>query len=102
MKTVEYCVCDGCNKPIIDEFDGLIIHGGIYTADPKKNGGLIGNCFDPDKNGMVEYNKIAETVLCMKCFEQTINKIKEKVYWEDIKKLDESRKIDESERWEHQ
>lgn len=39
-------------------------------ADPKKNGGLIGNCFEPDKNGMVEYNKIAETVLCMSCFRE--------------------------------
>lgn len=97
MKTVEYCICDGCQKPIINEFDGFIIHGGIYTADPKKNGGLIGSFFEPDKNGMVEYNKITETALCMNCFEQTINKIKEKVYWED-----KSRKIDESERWQHQ
>lgn len=96
MKTVEYCICDGCQKPIINEFDGLIIHGGIYTADPKKNGGLIGNCFEPDKNGMVEYNKIAETVLCINCFKERTSR--------DRKPYDPDtlRKVDEWERFEQQ
>jgi hypothetical protein len=94
MKTVEYCICDGCTKPIMDEFDGLIIRGGIYTADPKRIGGLIGNSLEPDKNGMVEYNKIAETVLCMACFKERTSKNR-KPYGADI-----LRKIDEWERFE--
>lgn len=37
-------------------------------------GGLIGSYFEPDKNGMVEYNKIAKTVLCMSCFDKAVSK----------------------------
>lgn len=96
MKTVEYCICDGCNKPIIYEFDGLIIHGGLYTADPKKMGGLIGNYFEPDKNGNVEYNKIAETVLCMDCFNKTISKDR---FVLPNHAADSLRKLDELERF---
>ena len=74
MKTVEYYLCDGCNIAIKDEFDGLVIHGGIYVANPKKEGGLVGNYFEPDKNGMVEYNKICKTVLCKKCFDKAVTR----------------------------
>jgi hypothetical protein len=99
VKTVEYCICDGCNKPITDEFDGLIIHGGIYTADPKEMGGLVGNYFEPDTNGMVEYNKIAKTVLCMSCFDKTISKDR---FVSTNYAADTLRKLDEWERWESQ
>jgi hypothetical protein len=69
MKTVEYYLCDGCRKTIIGELDGLVIHGSLYTTNPKNSGGLVGSSIEPDKNGLVEYNKILKTVLCRECFD---------------------------------
>lgn len=45
METIEVCVCGAadCGRPILTPEMGFIVEGGIYTADPKNPGGIIGN-----------------------------------------------------------
>lgn len=45
METIEVCVCGAvdCGRPILAPELGFIVEGGIYTADPKKPLGIIGN-----------------------------------------------------------
>lgn len=45
MNTIEVCVCDGidCGRPILTPEMGFIVEGGVYTADPKRPEGILGN-----------------------------------------------------------
>ena len=71
MRTIEYYLCDSCDKPILNPQDGLVVHGNIYTADPSCNGGLIGNNI-PDSKELVSVENIKKTVLCRSCFMEAI------------------------------
>jgi len=69
MRTVKHYLCDKCDAVIMDEEDGFVVHGNIYTANPEKRGGLIGDNFPPLKEGeQIDPQAIQKTALCKICF----------------------------------
>jgi len=78
MTTVTLYQCDGCNKVIQKPDHGLVVHGNIYVADPKRRGGLIGNNF-PTENPpgttpkSFTEDEVKESVYCIPCFMSAID-----------------------------
>lgn len=77
-------LCDNCDRNINSKYEGFIIQGNIYTADPSVRGGLIGDNFpEPDENNKINTNSILETVLCKHCFCKSLGiSYKEEKPWE--------------------
>ena len=71
MRVVEHYLCDVCDKVIEKSEDGFVIHGNIYVADPSVRGGLIGNNF-PEGDEKFRIEDITQTVMCRKCFCDTL------------------------------
>ena len=66
-------VCQGCQKPLLEETDGFVVKGNLYVADGQ--GGLIGDSFalrdkkgHPKKVKSIEIDKVQEHPFCTKCF----------------------------------
>lgn len=74
MMTKECCICAGCNKPINDQDDGIIIQGNIYIADPHQRGGIIGNSkwLEKLENGALMVGDIPTEAYCKSCFMRAI------------------------------
>ena len=73
MRTVEFFLCDSCNVPILDPSEGFVIHGNIYTADTRHNGGLIGNNIPEKEEELESSDSIKKTVLCKQCFFEALD-----------------------------
>jgi hypothetical protein len=75
MRTVSQYLCDSCDRtisrPSDEEFggyDGFVIKGNIYVADPAAAGGLVGDNFPDAKAGeMIDPEAVHQTVLCKEC-----------------------------------
>ena len=73
MRTVQQYLCDQCDEiiplPKDGSVEGFVIQGNIYTADPSKRGGLIGNNFPDLATGeKIDPEQVKQTVLCKECF----------------------------------
>ena len=60
-----YCVCEICQKPIVNDSKGFIVKGNIYLADPVNYGGLVGNNILLTKDGKID--EVMEVAYCTKC-----------------------------------
>lgn len=69
MRSVVKLLCDRCDKVIMEEEDGYIVHGNIYVASSKDLGGLVGNNF-PEEGDIEDVQK---TVLCVQCMLTALN-----------------------------
>jgi hypothetical protein len=68
MRTVEQFICDDCDSIIQSEEEGYVVKGNIYTANPHRPGGLIGNNFPKVEEGdKIDPNMIMQNVLCRTC-----------------------------------
>lgn len=41
----EFHMCISCEKPILEDMDGIVIVGNIYVANTNNRGGIAGNNF---------------------------------------------------------
>lgn len=67
MQTIHRCMCEGCNKLIVEPSDGVIIQGNVCVADPTVRGGLIGNAFPDNEGGTFTLNEVKEYSFHIDC-----------------------------------
>jgi hypothetical protein len=65
MKTATHYICDECNKEILKETEGFVVHGNIYTANPIEVSGIIGNNFTEQ---LSVADDVKKSVFCKACF----------------------------------
>jgi hypothetical protein len=70
---MQICVCELCDKPVLNENDGFICQGNIYTANTKNRRGVVGNAFPtPDGEGKIFADGVAEICYCTTCLLQVL------------------------------
>ena len=72
-RIVRFFLCDCCGNTIKkpttskEPYEGFIIRGNIYLADPDDNIGLVGDNIPEEKESLVKIDHIKQTVLCKNC-----------------------------------
>lgn len=68
METIELCKCCNCKDIITDPESGVIVHGNVYHADPKKEVALNYSAFPPESSSKFTQDAVERIAYCQGCF----------------------------------